>query len=239
MSWILDLALVLVFVICVWKGHRQGLIKALTGILAFLVALTVSLMLNAPVANLLYANVVEPPIVEAIEGVLGEGGSLTESADGALESMPGFLRNLLEKADITSGQDIVNKLTGEDGVESYAHRISDQAVRPTATKLLQAVSTLLLFLIGLVAAHLVLRVLNVLAKLPLLKQLNNTLGLAAGVVSGVLWVLFLGCILQVVAAVSGSDALINQTVVEQTYLLRFISGFNPLSGRLQDLLTLA
>lgn len=239
MSWILDLVLILVFAICVWKGHRQGLIKALTGVLAFLLALAVSLMLNAPVANLLYDKVVEPPIVEAVEGVLGEGGSLTESADGALESMPGFLRNLLEKADITSGQDIVNKLTGEDGVESYAHRISDQAVRPTAIKLLQTISTLLLFLIALVAAHLVLRVLDILAKLPLLKQLNKALGMSAGLVSGVLWVLFLACILQVVAAVSEPDALISQTVVEQTHLLRFINGFNPLAGRLQDLLTLA
>ncbi len=238
MSWILDIGLVIVFALCVWRGHRKGLIKALTGVIAFLLAAAVALLLSTVVAGIVYDKTVEPPVVTAIEEVLGEGGSLAQGADKALEALPAFLQNLLEKADIVSGQDIVGKLTDQADTTSFAQQISDQVVRPPAMKLLKAICTLLLFIVGLLAAHIALRLLNVLAKLPLLKQLNKSLGLVAGVLSGVLWVLFFSCVLQVVAAVSGPDAVINQTVVEQTHLLSWINGLNPLSGTLQSILHL-
>ena len=238
MSWILDIALVLVFALCVWRGHKKGLIKALTGILAFLLATAVALLLSTTVAGIVYDKKVEPPVVTAIEDVLGQGGTLAQGADKALETMPTFLQNLLEKANIASGQDIVSKLTDQEDAMSFAQQISDQVVRPPAMKLLKAVCTLLLFIVGLLAAHIVLRVLNVLAKLPLLKQLNKSLGTVAGVLSGLLWVLFFSCVLQVVAAVSPADALISQTVVEQTFLLSWVNGINPLSGSLQSILNL-
>ncbi len=239
MSWILDIVAVLIFVLCVWKGHRQGVIKALTGIAAFLAAMIVSLLLNSSVATLAYNTVVEPPILESIDQVLGEGGSVTQGADKALETMPGFIRNLLAKNDITSGQALVNTLTdtAEDG--SVAQQISDQVVRPVAMKLLKAICTLLLFLITFLAAHIALRVLDIIAKLPLLKQLNKALGFVAGAVSGALWVLFFSCLLQIVAAAGGPDAIISQAVIEQTHLISWIAGFNPLSGSLRDLLPFA
>lgn len=238
MSWILDIALLVVFGFCIWHGYHKGMIKALSGILAFLLATAVCALLNTTVAELVYKNAVEPPVISAVEEALGEGGTLAEGADKALQAMPGFVRSLLGKTGITSGNDVVSKLNGQSGATDYAHQISDQIVRPVALKLLQAICSLLLFLVSLIVARVLLRVLNIVAKLPLLKQMNKALGSVAGVISGILWVLFFAGVLQIIAAVSAPDALINQTVLEQTQLLSRITGLNPLSGSLQELLNI-
>jgi len=238
MAWILDIAIVLIFVLAVWNGHRRGLIKTLTGVVAFAAAAVVALLLNTVVAGIIYDKAIEPPVVTAIEERLADGGSLQEGADKALEAMPGFVKNMLGNAGITSGQDMINKLTGGTNVESQAYQISDEVVRPLAMPLLRTLCTLLLFLVMLLVAHLVLRVLDIIAKLPLLKQLNKGLGGVAGVVSGILWVLFVTSVVQIVAAVSSPDFVINQTVLSETHVFQWLMNINPLAGTLQDLMVI-
>ena len=71
------------------------------------------------------------------------------------------------------------------------------------------------------------------AKLPVLKQLNKTGGVLAGIVSGLLWVLFAVAVLQVVAAVSGPEAVLHTALLQKTYVVRFVMTVSPLSQLLQ------
>ena len=73
-------------------------------------------------------------------------------------------------------------------------------------------------------ARAVLRALDVVAKLPVLKQLNGLLGVAAGAVQGLLWVLFAVAALRLVADMGWIDAL-TPAVLEDTVLVRYLDGW--------------
>ena len=71
--------------------------------------------------------------------------------------------------------------------------------------------------------------LDLIAKLPLIKQLNKVLGLAVGVVSGVLWVLFVTCALQLLARVGWVPAL-TEAVIAKTWLVSWVAEMLPSIG---------
>lgn len=103
---------------------------------------------------------------------------------------------------------------------------------PKSTKdpaTVQLICMVVLFAITYALVAFLLRSLNLIAKLPLIKQLNKVLGLAAGVVSGVLWVLFVTCALQLLARVGWIPAL-TEAVIEKTWLVSWVAGMLPSIG---------
>ena len=65
MAYVLDIAVVIVFGLMVYFGHRDGFIKTLAGTIAFVVALVLSSVLAGPVSEIAYDKLVEPPVVTA------------------------------------------------------------------------------------------------------------------------------------------------------------------------------
>lgn len=233
LTWILDLALVLIFVLCVCIGRKRGFIKTMTGVLAFFAAAAVAFLLHKSVANVVYDKGIEPSILTAVEENLPDGQATASSVDLVLEKLPDFVQNMLDKNEVGSGADVLAKVTVAAEPAAIAQQISDTVVRPVVLPVLQMLCVLVLFLVALLAARLLLRVLHVVAKLPVLKQLNKTGGVLAGIVSGLLWVLFAVAVLQVVAAVSGPEALLHTALLQKTYVVRFVMTVSPLSQLLQ------
>ena len=79
-----------------------------------------------------------------------------------------------------------------------------------------------------------LKLLDLLAKLPLLKQLNKTLGVVAGLLQGILWVLLIATFLQAVVE-TGLFAVINQELLESTILVEWLCQVNPLGQYMMEL----
>ena len=236
MAYLLDGVLILLFVLAIWLGHKRGFIKTVTGVVAFLVAVAIASLLSGPVAQFAYDRAVEPSVVETVDSYTAAAtGSLESGVNEALASMPGFVTNLLANGGIASGADVLAKVGTADAA-ALGQNIADNVVEPLVIPLLKMIATLILFIVAYVLASLLLRVLNVVAKLPLLKQVNKSLGAVAGVLSGVLWVLFAVSVLQVVAAVAGSDFIINQALLADTIVTDWLIGINPLGGMLREII---
>ena len=95
---------------------------------------------------------------------------------------------------------------------------------------------LLLFFLFQFIISLILKLLNVLAKLPVLKQANKTLGIVAGVVQGALWALLIATILQAVAA-TGLIPMVSEELLDSTILVKWLSSINPLHTYMQEIFT--
>lgn len=239
MAYLLDGIIILLFVLAIWLGHKRGFIKTVTGVVAFIAAVVVATLLSGPVAQMVYDSAVEPTVVETIgEYTADATGSLESGVDEALSSMPGFVTNLLANGGITSGADVLAKVTDTADTAALAQNITDQVVEPLVVPLLKMIATLLLFILAYILASILLRVLNVVAKLPLLKQVNKSLGVVAGILSGALWVLFAVSVLQVVAAVADADFVINQALLADTLLTNWLIGINPLGGMLGEIVAI-
>ena len=191
MAYVLDALLIVLFALCVYLGWRRGLIKTASGLIALAAAVAVSVLLSGPVAELVYDKAVEPAVVSALEEQIQDNTvPVAQQVDNALEQMPGFITALLAGRGLDSGEAILDGLRVEEMGASVAEGIAQQVVAPLVCPLLEGLCAILLFVLVYMAALLLLRVLDLVARIPFIKQLNRGLGLVAGVCSGALWVIF-------------------------------------------------
>lgn len=92
--------------------------------------------------------------------------------------------------------------------------------------LVQLICSVALFAVTFAVVSFVLRSLDVVAKIPLIKQLNKVLGLAVGVLSGVLWVWFAINVLKLVAPLGWIPAL-TPAVLGETRLITWLGAMLP------------
>ncbi len=235
MAIILDVALVLIFVLAIWIGYRRGFIKTIAGVAAFVVALVVASMLAAPLAAWSYDTVIEPPIRTAVEEqITAAGANIIEQVHAAYEAMPAVVQNLLAQAGIADAE-ALNEYVASSASVNPAYRVMD-VIRPVVLPLVEVVCSLLLFIVTSIVAGLLLKVLDVVAKLPLLKQLNKSLGLLGGVLSGLMWVLLVVTLLQIVAAFGAPGSAVSLATIDNTILISRVAAINPLAGTLLELI---
>lgn len=238
MKYLLDLVVILIFLLCVAIGRKRGFIKMVSGILALAAALAVSSLFCAPVSEYVYDKAVEPAITKTVEAKLDEvKGTATEELDEVYESLPPIVKNLLAQTGVEDLSDLT--ATVPTGTNASIVDSVNEVIRPVFLPLLTALCSLLLFLITYIAASLILRMFDIVAKLPLLKQLNKTLGLVGGAVAGALWALVAVTVIQVLAALGVADGVITLQTVSETLIVNWLSGINPLGGALVGILNSA
>lgn len=227
MSYLLDALLVILFAICVWIGWNRGFIKTVSGLIALVLAVIVASTFSAPIANGVYTGSVEPAVMTTLEEhISNEVLPSEEDLDAAIEKMPGLVVTLLETGDMGSGAAILERVEDVDAGKSAARTITDRVVTPIVLPLMQMLCSVLLFLLTYLIVSILLRVLDLVAKLPVLKQLNSVLGLAAGALTGAVWVIFAARILFTLAWL-GVAQWLSPEVLEQTWLLSFANSLIP------------
>lgn len=227
MSYLLDALLVILFAVCVWLGWKRGFIKTVSGLIALFAAVIVASTFSASIAHGVYANSVEPAVMTTLEEhISNEVLPSEEDLDAAIEKMPALVVTLLETGDMGNGAAILERVETVDAGKSAARTITDHVVTPIVLPLLQMLCSVLLFLATYLIASILLRVLDLVAKLPLLKQLNSVLGLAAGALTGAVWAIFAARILFTLAWL-GVAQWLSPEVLEQTWLLSFANSLIP------------
>ena len=236
MAYVLDIAVILIFGLMVYFGHRDGFIKTVAGMIAFVVALVLSTLLAGPVSDLAYDKLVEPPVVTALEESVGDDSLAADSLTTAIEKMPGFVKSQLATQGIHDGGDLLQYVNNAEKGESAVGSVMSKVIEPVTVPVLKALCSLILFFLFQLIISLILKLLNVLAKLPVLKQANKTLGIVAGVVQGALWALLIATILQAVAA-TGLIPMVSEELLDSTILVKWLSEINPLHTYMQEIFT--
>ena len=236
MAYVLDIAVILIFGLMVYFGHRDGFIKTVAGMIAFVVALVLSTLLAGPVSDLAYDKLVEPPVVTALEESVGDDSLAADGLTTAIEKMPGFVKSQLATQGIHDGADLLKYVNNAEKGESAVDSVMSKVIEPVTVPVLKALCSLILFFLFQLIISLILKLLNVLAKLPVLKQANKTLGIVAGVVQGALWALLIATILQAVAA-TGLIPMVSEELLDSTILVKWLSEVNPLHTYMQEIFT--
>ena len=223
MAYALDGAILVLFLWMVLLGMRHGFIKTIAGVVAFVAALVLSSLLSAPVSQFAYDTFVEPPVQEALLAEIGSSTPSAEQLDAVLETLPDFVTARLEADGVGNGAAILERI--QDAEETTVdQRILGRVVEPVVLPLMKTLCMLLLFIVLWLLITWALRALHVVAKLPVLKQLNGRLGVVAGAVQGLLWVLFAVSVLRVVADMGWIGAL-TPSVLDETVIIHRLDGF--------------
>lgn len=227
MAYILDALVILILVFCVWRGYKHGLIRTLVMLVGFVLAAFVAGRLSGPIAGGVYDGVIGPHMEETlVSKALVAGNTQVEvgldSLFGDNEAIAAYFADLGLQSSVIIGFDDLS----EETVRAAVQPAMTQVVRPAVVHIMTVLFTLLLFVILLVAVFLLSRFLDAVFKLPLLKQLNQFGGLAAGVLQGVFWALVFAAVVRFVADCGALGSVLTVETVEQTWLTTKLASWN-------------
>ena len=152
---VLDLIVILVIALFTFIGYKQGLVKTAIKILAFFIALVVSLMLYKTIGNVIMKNT---QVDEQIQNTI-VSKVLPEDYEEKLEILPDAL--------VESGETTVNELS-----------------KNLTEKIIYGVVFIVLFVVLKIALKFVTLLTDLITKLPVIKQFDKTGGIVYGVAKG-------------------------------------------------------
>ena len=246
MAYVLDLAVILVFVLSVVIGYRRGVVRSLSRLIGLVLAVVVAFSLSGVVANTVYDRFVEPMVQSTIEKQIDETASTGEAASRngvatVLEELPAPLLNLLKNNDVGTVDQVMDKLIVDDSQELFnggelAEALTEQIVRPVGVSVLR----LLAFPLILVLAWLLVLLLSglidkLVGKIPFVNGLNNGLGALFGALQGAVLALIVVAIVQMVASMEAVPWL-TQAHIDHTILTGPLSEINPVGHFFQSVL---
>ncbi|MCC8123231.1 MAG: CvpA family protein [Oscillospiraceae bacterium] len=229
---ILDLIVAVVLLIFIISGARRGLVLSLCGLVAVLLALFGAGMASKALSPALTAQL-EPHIAswmqsslqEQTETVMPTFPAGTEDAAAASETTNSITDILAALKDMGFYAPLVESM--EDSIAAGVESATTSASAALAAAIAPALSYLIVFiaafLILLALLHLLFRVLNLVAKLPVLNFLNHTGGAVFGLVRACIFLFLVGWLLQYFGG------LLPDGAIQSTVLLRFFTEHTPLS----------
>lgn len=223
MNWVL-IAVIGIIVALGFIGLKKGLIKMVFSMVSTIVALLVAMLFSPVVAGVMKNN-------EAIVGFLEEkiGAVVDFTSEEAHEETASKQESLIDGLPLpeTFKETILENNTAESYISMQAKNFEEYVCRQITNVIINAIAFVITLILAIIALAILCNALNLLAKLPLLKQINATAGLAAGVVEGLLvvWILFV--ILTVFAGTEfGSEAM---GMIAENPLLDFLYKNNMVS----------
>lgn len=172
MNLFVDLGILFIILISTFIGYKKGLIKVAFGLLSFIVAIVISLLLYKPISNFITNYT---PIPEKIETQIE---SRISSADE--KETQNFVSNYYNN--------IKNASTS-----LIAHNITISIINISSALIVFIVSRIILFFLKFST--------DLIAKLPLIKQFNHIGGFLYGLLAGFIVIYLLFTIITVIAPV--------------------------------------
>lgn len=172
MNLFVDLGILFIILISTFIGYKKGLIKVAFGLLSFIIAIVISLLLYKPISNFITNYT---PIPEKIETQIE---SRISSADE--KETQNFVSNYYNN--------IKNASTS-----LIAHNITISIINISSALIVFIVSRIILFFLKFST--------DLIAKLPLIKQFNHIGGFLYGLLAGFIVIYLLFTIITVIAPV--------------------------------------
>ena len=197
MSFIIDIVIVVIFLLCIFDGFRKGLVGMLFSIASFVIAIILSFALFSPIANVIKENTELDENIKST--IITNFSSESTSTENNSEDLPSVIINYIEK----TTNDIKN-----EGVETVAVSISDTCINGLSFIAIFVVARFILFIIS--------KFVNFIAELPIIKQVNKSGGIIIGIIKGLLVIYIILAILSFVAPAFGSSplyAMINESSI--------------------------
>ena len=223
MNWIL-IAVIGIIAVLAYLGLKKGFIKMVFSLVSTIAALLIAMLFSPVVAGMMKSN-------EAIVGFFDEKISAvvdftSEEAEEETESKQESLIDSLPLPE-TFKDSLLENNTLDNHVAMQAENFGQYVCRQITNVIINAIAFVVTLLLAIIALALLCRALNLLAKLPLLKQINAAAGLAAGAAEGLLLVWILFVVLTMFAGTEfGSEAM---EMIAENPLLDFLYKNNMVS----------
>ena len=225
LNWIIEGILIIVFVICIIRTVKAGMVKSLFRSCRIILAFVLSFVLNSFFAGIINRNWIGPWMRQKIYDMVApaaDGGVTEEALTGAV---PEFFKSLMERFGTTAEEEATQALETENVVQSFS-----DAIAAPVSSILSAILAFAMIFVATILLSIVLGfLLDKVFHLPILRGINRIGGVVIGIFSGLCWVWALSHTLVFLAGVlSGVPYIAENFSLESSFLLRFFYEINPL-----------
>ena len=204
MSWIIDLIIVGIILICVFLGYKRGLTGSVLKILSFVIAIVIAFILFKPVSNYIINNtLIDEKIEEAIVSIVAEDvneeGKVEEEKTNLPQSMVNYINSSIENAANDAKKTVI-----------------EQTSRNIAITIINAAVAIIVFIVARIILAFVKAITNLITELPIIKQVDKTGGIIYGLIEGLIIVFIILAIISFVSPLilnTGLLTALNKSVV--------------------------
>lgn len=195
MSIFFDLAVIVVFALCIFLGYRKGLANVILKIFSFILALIISLVLFKPISNFVIDNTnfhseIKNNIIEFVNKENTK--EVSTNSDNDISIIEKYINSYIEDAAKTATENVL-----EIAADSIARNIINIAVLIILFIILRIIFIFIKFLSDAVT------------ELPIIKQFNKS----GGIVYGILEALFITYVIFAIIALVGKGSSIEQEIM--------------------------
>lgn len=225
MNLVLDLIILGIIALAVVISAKKGFVKVLIETLGFVAAVILAFTISAPLADLAYDKIIEPPIVSAVADSAGD-----KAEEEAVNALPDFIAN--NDSDFLSKtiDDFTRKISQNvsDGTESAVRKASQEVIKPVATDILGLLfSVILIFVLSILIKFLA-KFLNKIFSFSIVGKLNKLLGGIAGSVKGVIYAIIFCTVISLILSFTGKPFFIfSQENINNSYLFKLLTELIP------------
>lgn len=194
MGIIVDVIILAILAISIFIGYKRGLIKCAVNVLSFFIAIIVVILLTGPVSNLIINNT---KLDDNIKSAVLEKFNFKDIDEDTIElnkensAMPEVVREYINGVISTSTGDIA---------EVVAENVAIMIINIGVAIILFIGTKLVLVFVKVLA--------DIVGKIPLIKQFNNTGGIIYGIASGIVKVYLVLAIISMIVPLLTNTSLI-------------------------------
>lgn len=197
---VLDIILIAIVLLCIYFGYKHGFVRTLQNLSSFVLSIIIALLTYGKIAELISNSVVGKFIREKIFDSISVSNT-------DFSSLPDFLQTPLES-----------------GVESIAETVSANM----SVMVISIISIVLTIVVSKFLLGFLFKVLNVFAKMPLLKQCNRLLGIAFGALNGYFWMCIVLFVVTYLSNLPNMEFMAE--MLDSSNIALFLSDNNLLAG---------
>lgn len=208
----LDIFILAILVLSIFIGYKKGLVSLIFSFCAFIIAIILTWILYTPVTNFIIENT---DFDKNIENFIIEKGINTNEEDAE------------ENKNTTQSKENINTYV-EKYVEKSVENAKDKAIENTADiiskKVVSIIVAIALFIVLRLVLILLKFVLQGLAELPIIKQLNKSGGIVYGIIRGLFIIYVILAIMFFVISVNNSEVLTN--MIDSSIISKYLYANN-------------
>lgn len=189
---IVDLIVLLIIALVAFLGYKRGFVKTSFRMLSFIIAIVLSLLLYKPVANYIRENTnVSEWLIQTISSKddKKELQEIEQNENITSEEEINDVTNEEENKDIENMlEDLPQNIKEYIGVNETINQAKEQVMQKIVDTIINVMSLILVYIIVKLALGIVCFILDGIMQIPLLKQINEILGLILGIILGIIQV---------------------------------------------------
>lgn len=217
MGIVVDLIVVLIFILCIFTGYKRGLAKCLLKIVTSILAIIMAFILYKPFVNfLMQSTTIDDNIELSIEKIINQN-TANESNNKEIVSEDSNLPKPVIKYINSSIQSKVNE----------EKSIAVKEVSKSATVLIINITCgIIIYIISKILLKILTILIDVVSKLPVIKQCNELGGILYGILEALVIILIILTLIAVITPLIGNLGITN--IIMQSYITKFIYSNNIL-----------